>query len=608
MAKEFKDLNEVGNYIKSIAKGGRWKYYGEAVKHAQELSVHFNGEIPNDILDDTRPNEPKEIKEYRKRIFQPITKSKAKKVWNVIQRITGSRTYSVSFPTEVPTLLKNEKYDESLEAYLKEKYPYFSDFFIWAFTVALKQSLTDPNAIIAYKPNNLKKSDDGQYIVDDTQFLQPFGIIYQSKQVVDQEQDEYYTVLLEEKSPVIEAQTTVLKGKIFNIYTRNEIIEAKQIGKLSDEQYQLTVIYTHNLGFCPVITLAGEYKDNTFPFLYESYVSGVLPFWNKALRLDSDVDANYISHLYLERVEIQVECDAAGCGQNGAPQGHVCSNDKTYKCERCAGTGFISGRSPYGVTSVKRDQISGNEPTFPGVAYIDKPTNIVEIAEKKLAQLIDQGYEAVCMDILKNVGTDQSGVAKTVDRTDLDSFLMTISDNLFGNIISNSLFIISAMRYTPIQGIDYKEQLPTVNKPTHFDVLSSSQIIAEIGQFPQLPNQLKDVLLMDAIDKKFPNDYFEREYNKAVIKLDPLRGKSTDDKFTAQTNGWITKEDAIISENISNFILDAYEENDQFFELTRDEQYTILEAMAAEETQEIKDEKADVIPLVDNNGNNQTEG
>ena len=196
------------------------------------------------------------------------------------------------------------------------------------------------------------------------------------------------------------------------------------------------------------------------------------------------------------------------------------------------------------------------------------------------------------MDILKNVGENQSGVSKTIDRTDLDSFLILISNNIFDNIVYYSLKYISALRYGAIQGVNYMEQLPTINKPVHFDVISASKVIEEIGQYPNIPQQLKDVMIIDAINKKFPNDEFQRDYNKAIVELDPLRGKTTDDILSGTSSGWISKESATVSQNIATLLMEAIEDNEDFFDLSYSEKMDILFALV--KNKQIVVEKVDL--------------
>lgn len=568
----FNDEAEIKRYIQLItaSKPLTWEYRDRAIEHSAELSVHFNGEKPTKILSDTRPNEPQEIKTYRESVFQPITKSKAKKIVNTIQRINNSKNYSIKFPSETPKVLGKD----TLENYTFKDYPYYGSLIAWVFDVALKKMLADPNAVVCFKPIETIYNNDNS----DTKFPNPFGIIYSSNNIIDFKIDHYYTILLDEKSIVKSGDIEVAEGNIYNIYTRKEIIELKQIGKKIDNKYEKSILLQHNLDILPVITLGGEYVDGTFPFLYESFVSGVLPYWNKALRLDSDIDANYIQHLYLERVEIQVECDNTSCGKDGAKPGFVINHEnKQSQCQRCKGTGYVTGRTPYGTTSVKKDSLSGDSIEFPGVAYVSKPTEIVEIAERKLKSFIDDGFSAINMDILKDIGDNQSGVAKTIDRTDLDSFLTMVSNNIFDNILYYAFYYINALRYGSVLGDSVEESMPTINKPTHFDVLSSQQVMSEIT--PNLPPQLKDVLLIDVINKRFINDSFQREYNIALIELDPLRNKTEDEKLVDTSNGWVTKEDAILSANLSKYILNAYNSDNTFFEKSREDKLKTLYLM-----------------------------
>jgi len=575
---DFNDDNQVKEYLSALIAPKnplRWEHYYQAVKHANELAVHFKGATPKEILERQRPNEPKEIRDYRLANYEPKTKSKAKRIWNVLARINNSKNYSIVFGNDISALIKNDNIDESLRNYTYNDYPYYGSLTQWVFDILLKQSLADPNAVVCFKPIELDKQNDEDEQADNS-FISPFGIVYESRCVVDFVPDKYYTILLDEKSEVTVGRAKKLEGYIINVYTPNEIIEYRQIGNKSDYKFEATVLYQHNMGEVPVITLGGEHVEGTFPFLYESFCSGILPYWNEAIAMDSDLKANYVQHLYLERVEVQVECDNTNCGKNGADVGQVCNGDKCHTCQRCNGTGYITGRSPFGTTSVRKDNLSGTDIEFPGVTYIDKPTEIVTLVENKVKSLINDGFSAINMDILANVGENQSGVAKAIDRTDLDSFIMQVSNNIFDNLIYYSFEFINKMRYGSIQGIDLEAQMPTINKPTQFDILSQQQLIDDLGKNDKLPTKLKDSMLNDIIAKKFPNDEFLQQLNQAIIELDPLRGKTTDEVLVAVTSGWITKKAAILSSNVEAFIRAAYELDNNFFNYTYTEKMGIL--------------------------------
>jgi len=369
---DFADTVQLKGYINAIndkSKPLRHENFTDSVIHAKELAVHIFGDNPTDLLESYRPNEPKEIHAYRQKIFVPITKSKSKKVVNVLSRIKNSSNFSLNFPKNISAKIKE---GEDLQTYTEQKYPFHKNLIQWLFDIVLKQMLADPNSVIAFAPVNLN--------VSDTEFVKPFGFIYQSRQVIDFRLDNYYTFWIADDIPIKTRAAIEKKGNLYHIYTPNEIIEAKQIAlnETGKAVFEIKTHYTHNIGEIPVFHLRGEFVENTFPFLYESFMAGVLPYWNDALREFSDKQATFVQHVYLERVEMQVECDNLDCNAGIVV---VKRGDQEIRrnCSRCKGTGFISGRSPYGVTVVKEDKMEKETIQFPGVEYINKPTEIVEL-------------------------------------------------------------------------------------------------------------------------------------------------------------------------------------------------------------------------------------
>ncbi|MCZ7372539.1 MAG: hypothetical protein O8C60_02590 [Candidatus Methanoperedens sp.] len=539
------------------------------------MGIHIMGHKPEKLLNSYRPNEPKDVHNYRLDIYEPITKGEAKRIINTIGKIQSESNYSVSFPI-APTAIQQ---DEDIETYCRINYPYFQDVHIWAFDVALKQALIDPNSLAVFMPTD----ED----ISDNEFYKPFGKIYPCHNLIDYSLDLYYTLLLDEKSLIKKSGQESYTGLIYIIVTSTQIIKVIQVGEERDKKiFKTEILFNHNFGECPVFFLKGDYIQNTFPPCWESYISGVLPFWNKAVRLDSDLDANYVQHLYLERVEIQVECDG-GCRFDETQKNYVTQlqNGDCVTCARCGGSGFITGRSPYGVTSVKKDNISNVPLEFPGVEYINKPTNIVELAEKKVKELIEKGLASINMDVLNDIVADQSGIAKTIDRDDLNSFLSKIADNMFDNILKNSYRYINLWRYNLLFNGNKEKlaaNLPIINKPTAFDVTTASMITAEMqaAKASGVSNETISEMELDVIDKKFPNDKERRNLSRAYIELDPLSGLTETEKSEMAMTGGTTKENLIISIHIKHFILNAIEENPNFLLLSRKEKIEKLTEMA----------------------------
>jgi len=189
------------------------------------------------------------------------------------------------------------------------------------------------------------------------------------------------------------------------------------------------------------------------------------------------------------------------------------------------------------------------------------------------------------MDIIDKVGENQSGTAKVIDRSELNSFLNKVSDNLFDNIIFNAYKFISLWRFNVVNEVTF----PVINKPTNFNALNEGMLIEEIKTISEAGLDTTQYEL-DLIDKKYPNDKEKQLYNKNVLTLDPLAGRTEEEKVDIRLSGGVTQEQFIISSNIRGFLLDAIEKDEDFLLKSREEKQNKLNELA----------KAQIIKPIDN--------
>ena len=119
--------------------------YAITVEIAEKLKVHSEGRVPVKLIDERRPNEPEEIKDYRKKIYVPKTQHTIGKVMTSLQKIRRSQDWNISYPEFASSIAP----DESLESYCEKNYPVLSSLTNFAFSELLKQYLVDPNAYYA---------------------------------------------------------------------------------------------------------------------------------------------------------------------------------------------------------------------------------------------------------------------------------------------------------------------------------------------------------------------------------------------------------------------------------------------------------------------------
>ena len=136
--------------ILSYHKGKiEYKPKKETVKLYKALKTHANGEVPVEIIDVRRPNEPEEIKLYRYGIYAPKTEHPISKVHTSLSKIRRSPDWKVDYSkTESPTFLG----DDTLEDYLETDFPIYDNIDSWLFDECMQNALVDTNAVCAIVP------------------------------------------------------------------------------------------------------------------------------------------------------------------------------------------------------------------------------------------------------------------------------------------------------------------------------------------------------------------------------------------------------------------------------------------------------------------------
>lgn len=587
-SKEFKD------YIAKLTqkdKAHRHHYYDESKDHACEMSVHISGTSPGHLIDAVRPNEPEEVKKYRVECWQPVTKSKSKKVISILNRIFNQRLYSIAFNPPPTGTIKDE---EALDQYLDKEFPFYRNLINYIKEVFTKRCLEDPNAVCVIKPPNLfeemEMDDDGNY-VQGIEFFKPIPEIYSCHQVLDFEPEEYYVIdITHYEKPSDRISKLLILDQEYIRVIEIESTQSQDVITITDE-------YEHGMGTPPCFRLGGVITHDRWPYCYESFIAGVLPHWNKAVMIQSDADAVRVLHAYPERWEYESE-ECKACGGDGriniplAP-GEPPEKQRRTACPNCGGRGKIR-RGPFDVITINRDALAPEAPLpIPPAGYIEKNLSVLDTLETLVDKNIEAGLSAINMDIVSKVGENQSGIAKTIDRQDLDSFLMQFSDHIFDYVIPNIINITIYWRYvlpgmiTEVEKYEY-----SIEKPKRFDVLSIAYLIDELSMAKQsnLDANVISFMQIDIIEKMFSGA--TKEKIQSILKLDPYPGYTVQELFVLKGNGIATEQGWFVKANLSQFVEMAIEADDQFLSYPLEKKREIIFKMAQEK---LKD-KPRVIP------------
>lgn len=543
-------------------------FYKDCVDQYNEFLSHSDGVYPELVIEKQRPNEPDNVKAFRKEIWQPITKPTFSRVVSSLSKIRRSSDWSIKYPEEASLLTKiSEK--ETLEVYCEQNFPFFTSVTNWVFNVLLKPYLIDPNAVVLTMPLETN--------VDSTNYLRPYPNIFHSKDVLDYSPGEYAVLNIPEGSGKYE------KGKA--IYFVNTVTIQKW-EQTTERNIDITWEYRHGLNMLPAFKLGGIIcKTSGYNFMYESRICGILPNLNESIAEYTDLQAAKRLHVYPERWEYsQHEC--AVCKGTGVIKNPLFRNgDKgmqpTIKCNGCEGFGKLAS-TPYSKMLVKPTEAGTNPIPTPPAGFIEKDVEIVKIMDESWRRHIYDALAAINFQFLDQTPMNESGVAKEVDKDELNNTVHGIAEDIVR--IMDNVYLITAMYRYMVQydAEKIKTILPIISVPEHFDLLSSQFMQEELSKakIGKVNPTIVNALEIEYAGKRFANEPEIKQRLELVLKLDPLPNITEEEKMGMLSNKGVTKMNYIISCNIQNFIQRALNENDTFAEMELEEQNKILEGYA----------------------------
>ena len=235
------DVNELVSYFR-----GQKKHiaYDKTVELAKSIRVHSSGEHPEKLLNDYRPSETKEIKDYRLKIFEPITKELFSQIETSLSKIRRSSDWSVKYKDDaIPAVVPK---DETPERYFEYKYPAFGSVNNWTFSVLLNQYLVDPNTVCLVMPLT-------EY--QENEFAKPYPILFSSDSVIEYKEGEFAILKSSEKALFKKKGVYSFEGDKFYVVDK----EVVQVWEQGAKDYKMTMEWRHQLGEMPCFKLRGKY-------------------------------------------------------------------------------------------------------------------------------------------------------------------------------------------------------------------------------------------------------------------------------------------------------------------------------------------------------------
>jgi hypothetical protein len=591
------------------------KNYLKALDVAFHLQFHFDGFFQrpwmtgtntsneptlknpyfNRLIDQRRPTESIVVNDYRRTNYTPVTKAPCHKVVTSLKKIVKCKDWKIDYSkTEIPAFLPDE---ETLERYCEEFYPMDNTITYWTYKSLIRWMLVDPNALCVIMPMD--------WDVESSELLKPYSFIIECKDVYDYKEGELAIFLSSKKSEYLNDNGTKCEGKIIITVTKDCFYEARQIGQ---EDFEI-VEHPHYCGEMPAFLLGGETKntDPVQPF-YESFLQCMLPSLDDAARDSSDLSSEKVMHIFSTMWYMRTQrCDAC------SGSGNVLAQGKQTICQTCDGTGALAP-SPHRAMEINADNalLQNKNIPIPPAGYIEKSTEMVTLMRSEIQDEIRSALSAINMEFLAEVPLSQSGVAKEVDRDELNNFVGGIAHHVVENIIKNIYWFINEMRYSVVipNAETRRKMLPKIPVPQDFNFMSQADaedtLIKLTGS--DISGELKDLAEMEFLHMKYADQPEIRNRLICIHNHNPLGAYSSLEVEQMLTSSMVRKIDTILYIYIDSFVTQLLAENTDFMDLDFIKQKDILYELAQAKMEEIAEEMkaeqpATQEPQLDEDGN-----
>lgn len=540
--------------------GYRHSCYAECCEHAKEMSWHIFGDKPVELLNRIRPREDPAVTDYRVQNYEPLTKSAADKAINIISKIFNGNLYSIRWK-------EKSKSSEELKEYTLEYYPDNNSIVNYMKDVLLRRMIADPNGLAVVKLQEVPQRD--------TEEVRPVLALYGSENVWNYDADHYLI------NTAVETDKTV-KWFYFEYYDRSRYIYFRAyVTPNTDLVIEEIESYAHDFKEIPAWFLGGKSESlSDGKVIYKSYFDSAIPYWNSAIVHNSDLLGSYINHIYPQKYELSEACNYRFQEKYPCRQGTIKYEDgSTHDCPKCDGTGYRNMAGPYGVYKISKDKLSEGDPVgIDPVGYINVPIDAAKMLEERADKMQRMGLWAINMDVEDEIGANQSGVAKVIDRSAQYDTLYNIATNVFDRQLQNTYYFFNKYMFQVLENAP-EANLPEINKPTQFEVYSAAELINNFKAAKDSgldPNYLQ-IKQQEILTRDLTTNTDLKTFGFLLLDLDPLPGL---DQITISSNvmkGFNRQVDAVVHFNLKRFIEKAMKEDRGFVTKAKEEQVEILE-------------------------------
>ena len=462
--------------------------YSEWVRLYNNAIVHTRGVYPERIMEEKRTL-PKEIKEYRKLMYEPLTTDIVHRAIDSI----SSAIYQSDYKLSIEDFINEFEYENEKTNFEK-----------FHFETLLNACLEDSNAVLYWMPD---KNHTDQ-LINEKVDVQPVIVQCDNIAYIDNETLVHPIGLTKLKSNSGKADIT---AKLFRLVTTNYIYDLLPYLDSEDKiKYSYELYYETGIETVFKVLGGRKYKDNKNKTTYNtSYFNNIYSWGNEFISVYSD-----FKPIYDRMSSPIIQLKAGQCPEPHCRSGIIVKeNCENKTCDTCKGKGVITDFSPYSTLLMPEQRIGETADTSDALRYIIPPVNAVESAKKtsfEYYELLRSSANITRTDIA------QSGVAKDLDRQQKYDQLRVIINNIF-DLCEFSCISIVRLLNPVLTDLNSKYKIVYPQKIT----IQSETELQEIANNKTLPIPIQKQNILEYIDKKYSTDNKARELQRYIVLKDP---------------------------------------------------------------------------------------
>ena len=579
-------VSNVIDTIKKCKKGESPNYfytYHERVEMMERIKIHSElCKFPHELIKKAAPRQTAEEFSYLKENFKQVTLPVYLDFLNTVNRVFSDTSWSINYNKE-----------DEFQKYVERDVPIYGSIEGFMKNILAHLKLTDANGLICIKPHKLETEiieEDGDFmeVIPADASIEPIPVYYSSKQIVAESFDEWYIVLLNEKSKVNRSGKVVQDGLIFEYYDEEKIVRIEQYGEKNEYTFFQKDYFVHNYGKVPAFKLKGN------PVIRETEVMFSSPF---IFAVDL-LDLCTLNHCLLQTVLYRVgyphtvmlgsPCefeytDSIG-NKSVCDSGWIFDSAKgKVECPHCHGSGLKSRLSPMGAmlinpgtnTSPGDTKLNTSDP----LKFISPETSAMDFMIKKIEW--DENKARRILHIQSSSdnakGTPDLATTQVLEHKAMDAFIRPISFQLFDlyeNILNTIGYFIKGENFTNV----------SMSYPVTFDFYTESDYIKQISDAKAagLPPIVIHTIIYRYLQNMYYNDGTTAMVFNLIATADRLLTMDNIQIQAGLSRGTIEKWESILHDSAITLVDLIIIQDENFFQNSLQDQVKILKDKAKE--------------------------